>query len=1642
MTNPADANTFTLLETIAIPASTPSSFQGQTSFSYLPFIVNYNSYTGADQYVAIRRPTAGMLNGTLLLVKQVIWEPIPTGPDVGAISIDIAPGCFEGSTPISVTIKNFSISPLDLAANPVTVTTAITGPVVVNLSGVANTGILAPFANLTVPMTGTLGVNTQGTYTFNASTALTGDLDATNNAAPSQSRNIIAQTTSPWSESFPANLPSTWQSLSPGIGMGAGFPFGNPDYGLYHAPLPQGPAPNGTTASVRTLAIGPVQPNDHLTFEARVLNASEFPFGAGGTFPASGWGNVVISFSTDCGNNYTVVATYTDLNSTSWVNKDINLSAYAGQKITIKITSNWLVGNWYLTMDNFNISSPSNPDADGDGIPDATDNCPNHPNPSQTDSDNDGLGDACDPLQIDAFFSNLSLNDENDCPLSTINAAVGVSNSGTDAIPANAASVQLTVSGANTGTFGPLLISVPIPPGGSVSLTLPILLPNVGSTDFFWEIILPADIDQSDNALSENIIWDEQAPYFDLTTYDLTLQAGEGCLLALPDLNAYAYGLTDDCDLNPVLLPTNPAPGTMLSLGVHEVELSAEDASGHIYSAVISLTVESPDADGDGFMVCENDCDDNDPGIHPNLPDCADATDNDCDGSTDEDSPAPGSYETTPVLCFGESTGSISNFEFPNGIIPELFNWTGPGGFSQSTTNAELTDLAPGQYNVLITDDDSGCSFLLEGIEIESGDPIVVSATFDPILCNGGTTTVEVTASGGAEGFLGFPIGFSGTGSFPGVTAGTYTYTVVENFTDCIGSTTITISEPPALQATSTIAQPLCFGQNGTVTLNVTGGTPIFDQYNVSKTGIDPLVLRTMPFTFSSPAGNFTAVIQDNNGCEITHAYTVMAPPQITFTFGTEDVSCFGGNDGSIAFSASGGTGALEYSINNGGSFSPSPVFSNLSAGTFNLVVRDANGCVTPDVPLNVNQPFTALNADAVGVTAFCHNSADGKIVVSVASGTGTPPYLFSLDGAAMENPDAGFPLQKTWNGLTGGSLHSVVATDANNCTLLLPNIAILNPPLLAVSAALTTVPSCISDNGVVTVNVSGGTPVQPSGNYNVLINGAPFGQFPPVFTFNGNAFIGTYGIDITDANGCMASTSVTVTAVDLIAPVITDCPGSFTNDTPFGECSSPGSWIEPTASDNCGVTSFTSNYASGSTFPLGTVTVTYTALDAAGNSATCSFTATVVDEESPVITDCPGNIAQNNDLGACSAVVSWTAPTASDNCPGVTLTGSHSPGSVFNVGAPINVTYTATDAAGIQASCSFSVTVSAPAEICGNSLDDDCDGQTDEGCSSPPTVNAGTCQVVYYGYAPQACTTLTAVASGGTPPYSFLWSNGATTSSISVCPTSNTTYSVTVTDANGLTGADPITVEVVDVCCGNNMNKVLVCHNGNNTICVSPNAVPAHLAHGDNLGTCGTTPCSGAQNITTPPSPEVLDLQAFWSQGAVRLAWVTAEWEEGNFYLVEKSADGITFSPLPGKQAASSLGYRVYRDNDYAAAEGANFYRVKKTCPDGSFLYSEVRLVTKPALEVYYLYPNPTSGLLRAHLGGKSGKAAELVIVNQFGKVLRTESIAEIPLEDVQLDVSNLPSGMYFLYISVEGYKAVSLKFIVAKLGWQGAKN
>ncbi|WP_445722640.1 PKD domain-containing protein [Flavobacterium sp.] len=204
-----------------------------------------------------------------------------------------------------------------------------------------------------------------------------------------------------------------------------------------------------------------------------------------------------------------------------------------------------------------------------------------------------------------------------------------------------------------------------------------------------------------------------------------------------------------------------------------------------------------------------------------------------------------------------------------------------------------------------------------------------------------------------------------------------------------------------------------------------------------------------------------------------------------------------------------------------------------------------------------------------------------------------------------------------------------------------------------------------------------------------VSCNGYATNDFTNTNNASGVYPIGNTTVTWTATNpaGNTATCTQLITVVDAENPVIT-CPTAITINTDLGQCTSTASIGLATATDNCGVPTVSND--APTVFPIGDTTVTWTATDSVGNTASCTQIVTVVDAENPVIT-CPTAITINTDLGQCTSTASIGLATATDNC-GVPTVTNDAP-TAFSIG-DTTVTWTATDSAGNTTTCTQLVTV------------------------------------------------------------------------------------------------------------------------------------------------------------------------------------------------------------------------------------------------------------------------------------------------------------------------------------------------------------
>lgn len=230
------------------------------------------------------------------------------------------------------------------------------------------------------------------------------------------------------------------------------------------------------------------------------------------------------------------------------------------------------------------------------------------------------------------------------------------------------------------------------------------------------------------------------------------------------------------------------------------------------------------------------------------------------------------------------------------------------------------------------------------------------------------------------------------------------------------------------------------------------------------------------------------------------------------------------------------------------------------------------------------------------------------------------------------------------------------------------------------ITAPNVTVPGgCLGTNVNYSVSVTDDCDPNPAVTYSI-----PSGSF-----FN----VGTTPVTVTarDNTGkvTVKTFNVIVFVNDTTAPVLT-VPASFSVNAAAGLCGANVTFTT-SATDDCSTATVVNTPASGSFFAKGTTSVRSVATDANGNSTTKFFNVTVVDTQAPTIT-APANIVANTAAGTCAATVNFAA-TASDNCPGVSISYSKNPGTSFAKGSTV-VTATATDAAGLTATATFTVTV------------------------------------------------------------------------------------------------------------------------------------------------------------------------------------------------------------------------------------------------------------------------------------------------------------------------------------------------------------
>ncbi|MGV3612073.1 MAG: gliding motility-associated C-terminal domain-containing protein [Fluviicola sp.] len=684
----------------------------------------------------------------------------------------------------------------------------------------------------------------------------------------------------------------------------------------------------------------------------------------------------------------------------------------------------------------------------------------------------------------------------------------------------------------------------------------------------------------------------------------------------------------------------------------------------------------------------------------------------------------------TNVACYGASTGQIEFTDNAGGTPTYSFSADGGVNFDPGTT---FTGLPIGTYDLAIMDINGcmefGSATIIQTLPIE-----ITNNKVDLTCFQNSTGFIQLGATGGNSGYE-FSIdgvNFFSSGAFTGLSAQTYT-AVVRDQEGCLQDTTITLTEPALLAAAAVPTDVLCNGAcDGIITGSGTGGTV---NYMFS---VDGGIIFNVSGSFDDLcAGSYDLILTDFNNCSDTVSTTIGSPAGVSLTISLTPSTC-GNANGEIDMSLSGGTMPYNYSIDNGGTFTTTNVFTGLPADDYELEAEDANGCGVDSIVTIVNMESPVLSGVFV-TEPTCYSVCDAVASVSAFGGTGA--LSFEMNGVSQTD--------STFNGLCAGT-YSFSITDVNGCMDTL-TVVIDQPDTLTFTTVGTNLTCFQNQSGTITATVAGGTaPFEYS-----FDGGGTFGSV-------NNAQIlsaGNYAIIVRDDNDCVANGTQTLTqpalltsTLNLTAPsCYTFCNGSAVANATGGTLNYTYHWNGVAGASNTNPNLCAGNY---------TLEIT--------DANNCSFDTTYV------ITD-PAEFVIDS--------VGHTDATCNTFCDGtVTI---YAPGAVsysFNNGATFGPANTlgslcaqayqvqATNAAGCIAMSSVSIEQPLPVQLF-TSIDSlMCTGDT---------------------------IPLYAIAFGGTAPYTYTWSNGFVGQTQDVIQSTPQVYTVSVVDQNGCTTAAPESVDL-----------------------------------------------------------------------------------------------------------------------------------------------------------------------------------------------------------------------------------------------------
>ncbi|MGB1205428.1 MAG: choice-of-anchor L domain-containing protein [Chitinophagales bacterium] len=677
---------------------------------------------------------------------------------------------------------------------------------------------------------------------------------------------------------------------------------------------------------------------------------------------------------------------------------------------------------------------------------------------------------------------------------------------------------------------------------------------------------------------------------------------------------------------------------------------------------------------------------------------------------------------STPILSLDNTMPAACGEDIGSATV-SVVGGTGSLTYEWShdeTLNSNVaSNLAGGIYNVTVSDENA-CSDILE-IEIDAFDsPVLAELENNAASCGQADGSLSVSVSGG-----------NGTMNFAWSHDETLNTETANNL--AAGEYTVTVTDENGCSDEITLS---ILNEDGPeMTLENTIYTSCGEE-NGSITISVSGGAGTLTYVWSHDenlsgdiaenlaAGDYTIIITDENGCEAQQTITINDSSTPILSLDNTTPAACGENIGSATISVVGGTGVLTYEWSHDETLN-SNVVNDLAGGTYSVTVSDENAC-SDILEIEIDAFDSPVLAELENNAASC-GQADGSLSVSVSGGNGTMNFAWSHD----ETLNA-----ETANGLAAGE-YTVSVTDENGCSDEI-TLSLLNEDGPEMTLVSTTDATCDLPNGTASISILGGT-----GTLDIVWSHADDLSDTDVF----DLAAGDYEVSVFDDNLCAATLSFTIE--NLASPIITATES--TDET----CTQANATASITVEGGTGILTYTWSHDENANS------------NAVNNLAAGEYFVSVTDENNCIaetaitILDSPApTIAENQIVAAsCGESNGSASVSVTGGIGNISYVWSHD--ETLNAENADNLeageySVTATD----ENACEAIIILTVPNE----------NGPSATATATPSLceANEGTAEVT---------------VSGGTPPYTYLWSNGDTTTTIANL--NPDIYSVTITDFN-----------------------------------------------------------------------------------------------------------------------------------------------------------------------------------------------------------------------------------------------------------------